>query len=344
MRAVRAVAPGVVALDDVTKPAPGPGDVLVRVRACGICGTDLHWFHGTMALPAVCPGHEIAGEVAEVGAGVRALAPGDAVALEGIVGCETCPPCARGAYHLCQALQVVGMTIPGGLADYVRLPARHCFKTPHGVAPAVAALSEPLAVAVHAIRLAPLERGARVLVLGAGTIGLMGVLAARAAGAGEVVATARRPQQREAALRLGASRVFADDDRAGLETFARASPIDLVLETVGGTADTLATAVAAARPGGTICVLGVFFGAPPLPAARLLVKELTLKGSMVYNRRHGRADFEVVQDLLTAEHERLEGLVTHRVPLDDVARAFAVAADKSSGSIKVTVTTGGASA
>jgi 2-desacetyl-2-hydroxyethyl bacteriochlorophyllide A dehydrogenase len=344
MRAVRAVAPGVVALDAAARPVPGPDEVVVRVRACGICGTDLHWFHGTMALPAVCPGHEIAGEVADVGANVRMLAAGDAVALEGIVGCETCPPCRRGAYHLCQALQVVGMTIPGGLADYVRIPARHCFKTPRGVSPAVAALSEPLAVAVHAIRLAPLEAGARVLVLGAGTIGLMGVLAARAAGAADVIATARRPHQRDAALRLGASRVFADDDRAALEAFVRASPVDLVLETVGGTADTLTTAIAAARPGGTICVLGVFVGSPPLSAARLLVKELTLKGSMVYNRRDGRADFEVVQDLLAREHARLESVVTHRVPLDDVARAFALAADKTSGSIKVTVTTEGASA
>jgi threonine dehydrogenase-like Zn-dependent dehydrogenase len=230
------------------------------------------------------------------------------------------------------------------MRDVSAVRARHCFKTPRGVSSAVAALSEPLAVAVHAIRLAPLERGARVLVLGAGTIGLMSVLAAKAAGAGDVVATARRPQQRAAALQLGASRVFADDDRAALDAFARASPIDLVLETVGGSADTLATPVVTARPGGTICVLGVFFGTPAFSAARLLVKELTLRGSMVYNRRHGRADFEVVQDLLAGEHERLESVVTHRIPLDDVARAFATAADKSSGAIKVTVTTEGASA
>jgi 2-desacetyl-2-hydroxyethyl bacteriochlorophyllide A dehydrogenase len=344
MRAVRVAGPGVVALEEVARPTPGPDDVVVRVRACGICGSDLHWFHGTFPTPTVCPGHEIAGEVADVGSAVRDLRAGDAVALEGIVGCAACRYCQAGQYHLCQTLGILGMTIPGGFADYVRAPARHCFRTPPGLSPAVAALSEPLAVAVHGVRLAPVELGARVLVLGAGTIGLMAVVAARAGGAGEVVVTARRPQQREAARRLGADRVFGDDEAGALDAFARESPIDLVIETVGGTADTLTTAAAACRPRGTICVLGVFTGTPALAVTRLVVKELTLKGSMVYNRANGRADFEITQDLLAREHARLESIVTHRVPLAAVASAFALAADKTSGCIKVTVTDGGYSA
>jgi 2-desacetyl-2-hydroxyethyl bacteriochlorophyllide A dehydrogenase len=344
MRAVRASAPGEVHLEEVARPEPGPEDVVVRVRACGICGTDLHWYHGTFPLPAVCPGHEIAGEVAAAGAAVRTLREGDAVALEGIVGCMQCASCRSGSYHLCRALGIVGMTMAGGFADYVRIPARHCFRTPAGISAGVAALSEPLAVAVHGVRIAAMERGARVLVLGAGTIGLMAIVAARAAGAGEVVATARRPQQKTAARYLGAARVFGDDEGGALTAFARESPVDLVIETVGGAADTLPVATGACRPGGTICVLGVFLGAPTLPATQLVVKELTLKGSMVYNRAAGRADFEITQDLLTREPLRLESVVTHRVPLDDVARAFALAADKTSGSIKVTVTDEGAPA
>jgi L-iditol 2-dehydrogenase len=338
MRAVRASAPGQVRLEEVARPEPGPEDVVVRVRACGICGTDLHWYHGTMPLPAVCPGHEMAGEVAAAGAAVRTVREGDAVALEGIVGCMQCPSCRGGSYHLCRALGIIGMTLPGGFADYVRLPARNCFRTPPGLSAAVAALSEPLAVAVHGVRIAGMERGARVLVLGAGTIGLMAIVAARAAGAGEVLITARRPQQQTAARHLGAARVFGDEERAALAAFAQDSPVDLVIETVGGTADTLPVAAGACRAGGTICVLGVFLGAPTLPAVQLVVKELTLKGSMVYNRPAGLADFELTQDLLAREHSRLEAVVTHRVPLDDVARAFALAADKTSGSIKVTVT------
>jgi 2-desacetyl-2-hydroxyethyl bacteriochlorophyllide A dehydrogenase len=338
MRAVRARAPGEIHLEEVARPDPGPEDVVVRVRACGICGTDLHWYHGTFPVPGVCPGHEIAGEVAAAGARVRTLREGDAVALEGIVGCAECAACRSGAYHLCRRLGIVGMTIPGGFADYVCLPARHCFPTPHGVPAPIAALSEPLAVAVHGVRLASLDLGARVLVLGAGTIGLMAVVAARAGGAGEVVVTARRSQQREAARRLGADRVFGDTEGAALDAFAREFPIDVVIETVGGTADTLAVAIGACRPGGTICVLGVFTGTMPLAPTMLVAKELTVKGSMVYNRRDGRADFEITQDLLAREQARLDGVVTHRLPLAEVARAFALAADKTSGSIKVTVT------
>lgn len=339
MRALRAYGPGEIALEEVLRPEPGPDDVVVRVRACGICGTDLHWYHGAFPAPPVCPGHEIAGDVAAAGGNVRELREGDAVALEGIAGCGQCAACRSGSYHLCRALGIIGMTLPGGFADYVCIPARHCFRTPPGLSSAVAALSEPLAVSVHGVRLAAPDMGARVLVLGAGTIGLMAVVAARAAGAGEVVVTARRPQQREAALRLGADRVFADTESAELDAFARDKPIDVVLETVGGTAaDTLTTAINTCRPGGTISVLGLFMGMIPVAPALLLAKELTLKGSMVYNRRDGRADFEITQDLLAREQARLESVVTHRVPLDDAGRAFALAADKTSGSIKVAIT------
>jgi 2-desacetyl-2-hydroxyethyl bacteriochlorophyllide A dehydrogenase len=338
MRALRAHAPGEVRLEEAPRPEPGPGDVVVRVRACGICGTDLHWFHGTFPVPAVCPGHEIAGEIAAAGAHVRGLREGDAVALEGVVGCAECAPCRSGAYHLCRTLGIIGMTLPGGFADYVRIPARHCFRTPPGVSAPVAALSEPLAVAVHGVRLAPVAIGARVLVLGAGTIGLMAVLAARAGGAGEILVTARRPQQRDTARRLGADRVFGDTETAALEAAARETPIDVVIETVGGAADTLAQAIGACRAGGTICVLGVFTGTVPLAPTALVAKELTVKGSMVYNRRDGRADFEITQDLLAREHGRLEAVVTHRLPLAEAACAFALAGDKTSGSIKVTLT------
>ncbi|HWP66076.1 MAG TPA: alcohol dehydrogenase catalytic domain-containing protein [Candidatus Limnocylindria bacterium] len=338
MRALRAAAPGELVLDEVPRPDPGPDDVVVRVRACGICGTDLHWYHGAFPAPPVCPGHEIAGEVAAVGSAVRALREGDAVALEGVIGCGECAACRSGSYHLCGALGIVGLTVPGGFADYVRIPARHCFRTSAGLAPAIAALSEPLAVAVHGVRLAPVSIGARVLVLGAGTIGLMAVLAARAGGAGEILVTARRPQQREAARQLGADRVFGDTDRDALAAAARETPVDVVIETVGGTADTLDVAIGACRAGGTICVLGVFTGTQPIAPTALVAKELTLRGSMVYNRRDGRADFEITQDLLAREHARLERVVTHRVPLAEAARGFALAADKASGSIKVTVT------
>jgi len=326
-------------VDDVPRPVVGPDDVVVAVRSCGICGSDLHWWHGELMQPLACPGHEIAGEVAEVGAAVTALREGDHVALEGIASCGTCSWCRAGTYNYCRSMGIVGMTIPGGFADFVRIPARHCFPIPAGLGFAAAALSEPLGVAVHGVRLAGVTIGQRVLVLGAGTIGLAAVIAARASGAGEVLVTARRPQQRAAALALGAHRVLDDADDAGLREAAQESPLDVVIETVGGSADTLATAAATCRPGGVIVVLGVFTTSVPFPALHVVARELRVQGAMVYNRVGSRADFEIVQDLLARDGRRIgETLVTHRFALDDIAAAFRTAADKTSGSIKVTIT------
>jgi len=338
MRAAFCRGPGTLALDDVERPDPGPGDVVVRVRNCGICGSDLHWWHDQMMLPPVCPGHEIAGEVADVGAGVTALRAGDRVAVEGIASCGTCRYCLAGDYQRCLAIGVVGMTIPGGFADYIRMPARHCFRVPEGVDFATAALSEPLGVAVHGVRISGLQIGQRVAILGAGTIGLMAIVAARAGGAGEIIVTARRPQQKAAALALGADRVVDDADPGGLLGDAIDAPIDLVVETVGGTADTLDTAVAACRPGGIICVLGAFTGSPTFPALFVLAKELRIQGSFVYSRAGARADFDIVLDILRRHGKQIgETLITHRYPLDRIVDAFRTAADKTTGSIKVTI-------
>src|SRR5437867_5773882 len=216
MRAAFCRGVGNLVLEEVDRPVPGPEEVVVRVRNCGICGSDLHWYHDQMMIPHVCPGHEIAGEVAEVGAGVAVLKAGDAVAIEGIASCGTCRYCIAGDYQRCLAIGVVGMTIPGGFAEYIKMPARHCFRVPEGVDFPTAALSEPLGVAVHGVRLAGLQIGQRVAVLGAGTIGLMAVVAARAGGAGEFVVVAGRPQQTAAAPALGAARVVDDRDARGV--------------------------------------------------------------------------------------------------------------------------------
>jgi len=339
MRSVVARGTKRLVVDEVPRPDPGPGEVLVAVRSCGICGSDLHWWHGEMPAPNVCPGHEIAGVVAAAGRGVTSVREGDRVALEGMASCGTCRACLAGDYNVCPRVGFLGMTVPGGFADYVALPARHCFPIAPGVDFPTAALSEPLAVAVHGVRIAGLRIGQRVAVLGAGTIGLMAVVAARAGGAGEVIVTARRPQQKAAALALGADRVVDPDDVEGLLGNPLEQPIDLVVETVGGTADTLQTAALACRPGGTICLLGVYTHAPVFPAVFAVVKELRILGSIVYNRAGARADFEIGQDLLARRGADVaRTVVTHRFPLPAIGEAFETAADKTTGSIKVSIT------
>ncbi|HYD48565.1 MAG TPA: zinc-binding dehydrogenase, partial [Terriglobales bacterium] len=234
--------------------------------------------------------------------------------------------------------EVIGNSLDGGFAEYLRVPSYALFRLPDAVDFEVGSLTEPLAVAVHALRLQPLTLGDRVLVLGAGTIGLMSVAAAKAAGAGEIWVRARHPHQAEAALRLGTTRVFlgAQAD-AELSSAAHADAVDLVVETVGGHADTINDGLHLVRRGGTIVVLGVFSASPQINAIALVVKEVRLIGSMTYGRQGTRADFDRALAMLAADPERFRSLITHRLPLTDIQTGFEAAADKHSGSLKVTI-------
>jgi len=331
-------APNEFELREVARLVPQAGEVVVRVRSCGICGSDLHFFCGGFPPPPVCPGHEISGEVADVGDGVARLRPGDRVAVEPLVVCRECWACRTGDYQLCRRLRILGTMADGGFAEYVRVPAYALFPLPAPVDCEVGALTEPLAVTVHGVRLAGVRLGQRVLVLGAGTIGLLAVAAAKAAGAADIWITARHAHQGAAAAALGATRVFAGADAAAeLSALAHQEPIDAVVETVGGTADTLNDALHFVRPAGCIVVLGVFTTPPSLNALSLILKEVRIIGSLTYGRPGPRADFDVALALLADQPERFRALITHRFPLTEIGRGFEAAADKRSGSIKVAI-------
>ncbi len=327
--------PGKMELRQIARPEPIPGRVLVKVRNCGICGSDLHWYGGGFPVPAVCPGHEISGEVAEVGAGVEGFAPGDRVAVEPAITCGRCPACRAGDYEICADFKILGTHDAGGFAEYLAMPAYALFKLPDDLDWPTAALTEPLAVGVHGVRLGTVRLGDRVLVLGAGTIGLLTALAARAAGAAEVLITARHPHQRQAAERFGA-RPFSDggDD---LQAYAFEHPIDVTVETVGGTADTLNQAIFCTRPGGRVVVLGAFTCQPQINALVLMLKEIRLIGSLMYGRNGARADFDVALEVLRQNRDAAAALITHRLPLRRIDEGFRTAADKKEQSIKVTI-------
>jgi (R,R)-butanediol dehydrogenase/meso-butanediol dehydrogenase/diacetyl reductase len=338
MRAASYQGPRVVALRDVPRPQPGPGEVLVRVRACGICGSDLHRYRGGGLGSGAVPGHEIAGEVAALGPGVSGWEIGAPVAVEPLVTCRACTLCTRGDYQLCRRRLLLGVGRDGGLAEYVAVPVYTLFPLPADLPFPVAALAEPTAVAVHAVRLLGVQPGERVLVQGSGSIGLLTALAARAAGA-QVVATARYPHQAAAAHRFGVTRVFPADGPGARELadFAAAEPFDAVIETVGGEADTLVQAPTLVRPGGRVCVVGIFFQPPRLNAFATVLNEVRLVGAATYGRAAGVADFERAIALVAAHRDLVSGLITHRFPLAEIARAYATADDKASHALKVTV-------
>lgn len=323
-----------ITLRETDAPRPAAGDVLVRVSVCGICGSDLHFYGGSFpSAPNVSPGHEFAGEVAELGEGATGFAVGDRVAVEPLRSCRTCEYCTTGRYHLCRKHVLFGTAEAGALAEYIAVPAYTLYRLPDEIDFDVGALTEPLAVCVHGLHLANIRAGERVLVMGCGTIGVLSVLAARAMGA-EVTAVYRHDHQGEAALAAGATRIVRDGETAGLER----DGIDVVVETVGGHAPTLAQALGIVRPGGRISVLGVFTQPATLNALALVLKEVTIVGGITYCHPGLRSDFDVALGILRDNPDRARAIITHRFPLAEAAKAFATAADKSTKSLKVQVT------
>lgn len=339
MRAVIWGESGALVPTTLPVPEPGPGEVRVRVRACGICGSDLHLRSIRFVQRGLAPGHEFAGTVDALGAGVAGIAVGDAVAVEPLQSCGRCDECRRGFDAICAEGKLLGVHVHGGFAEYAIAAARRVFAVPADLDPRVAALAEPMAVAVRGLRRGGLVPGQRVLVLGAGPVGLLAALAARALGAGEVWISARHAAQAQLAKDFGATRVLGEAEvtPAELARAGAAASFDLVLETVGGSADTLDVAAAAVRRAGTVTVLGMFVAPVRLDTFPLLLKEATLAWSFCYGRNGEPCDFAEATRLLAAERERAARLATHAVPLADAERAFALAADRRAGTIKVSV-------
>jgi (R,R)-butanediol dehydrogenase/meso-butanediol dehydrogenase/diacetyl reductase len=315
-------------------PSAGAGEVVLRVRACGICGTDLHFYHGDLpAMASLSPGHEFSGEVVELGDGVEGFAEGERVAVEPIIRCGRCTYCQTGQYQLCPKRVLIGAFHQGALAEYIVVPAYTLYRLPDELDFDLGAFAEPMAVSVHGVHLANVSAGDKVLVLGTGTIGLTSIMAARAAGAGEIIATYRHEHQGKAALAVGADRIVSPDEVDPLQS----ESIDVVIETIGGKAPTLEQALHVVRLGGWISVLGLFTQNVPLNALSLMRKEARIVGGITYCRPGHHSDFDVALGILKVNQESARALITHKFALDDVAKAFETAADKSSGSIKVQV-------
>lgn len=301
-------------------PAPGPDQVRVAVAWCGLCGTDLlEYREGPIEIPTqphpvtggrapVVLGHEVAGWVDEVGAGVTGLAPGALVALNALIPCGRCALCTGGAYHLCPHFGHIGMSADGGLAELVTVPARMVVAAPEGLDLAVAALAEPFAVAWHLARRLdpPGGRDAReALIVGAGSIGLATALILRAEG--DAVTVVDVGGERLAVPHaLGLATRRADPDPP-------ASAADLTVDCTG-TGPGFALACAAARPGGTVGLAGLPGAPVPFDLAAAAKRELTLVGSMSHQTS---ADLRPALAFLAGHAEEAAALITGRVALPD---------------------------
>lgn len=335
MQAVRWHARGDVRVEEVPPPPPpGPGEVQLQVLWCGICGTDLEeWLDGPLFIPAAGPlilGHEFAGVVVAAGDGVTELALAQRVAVDTILYCGRCHWCRRGEVIRCPQLGALGLHVDGGLAPLCNAPARMCLPVPDSVADDEAALAEPLAVAVRALRRGGLRPGERVAVVGLGAVGLLVVQAAAAFGAQSVAVIEPLPERRALAMRLGADRYVPPDDAAELEA-------DVAVECAGSPA-AVQTAVRALRAGGRAVVLGI--GTRPVQVAPmdLVVGEKSIIGSLSHVWDD---DFRIALRLLGRGAVQAAPLITDRIPVSAaVTGGLALLRDEPGKHVKILVQPG----
>ena len=316
---------------------PGPGEVVIKNMVCGVCGTDVHIFHGEPGSadvnPPVVLGHEYSGEVVEVGEGVTALKPGDHVTVDPNIYCGECVYCRNGKKQLCETMQAVGVTRDGGFGEYSLVPAAQAFKLGDSVPYEAGAMAEPVACCLHGIDLAGIKAGDRVCIVGGGAIGLIMLQLAKLSGASSLVLSEPNEKRRQVALSLGADAAIdptAPDARSAYEA-ALGDGADVVIECVGNNA-AVKSAFQLAKKGATI----VLFSVPKveatfdLPLFDVYKKELTIKGSFVNPDTHERA-----VRLINSGKLDFTSIITHRFNLDQLPEAIAM--QMSSESIKVVV-------
>ena len=329
-------APGDIRVEEVPVASPGPDEVLLKVAACGVCGSDIPRMlrNGGYVMPIIC-GHEFSGHVAELGPGVTGLAVGDLVSVPPLIPCRHCDFCARGDFGLCENYDYFGSRNDGAYAQYVVAPVQNLLPMPAGIDPRAAAMLDPAAIALHALWKTGLRTGHRVLVVGAGPIGLFAVQWARLAGASEVVTIDLSEEKAAMAREAGAT--------AAVRTHEEASALagrgfDIVLESAG-VAVTANLAASLVGPQGH----AVFVGIPHAPVElsketwnRFLRLEITLHGAWnSFSAPFPGDEWRTAAAKLASGELRWEFMITHELPLAALPGMMKTLGDRSEFSAKV---------
>lgn len=324
-------------LREVPIPEPGPGEVLIKVEATTICGTDVHiytwdeWAAGRVRPPYVF-GHEFSGEVVETGIGVTHVAVGDRVSAETHIVCGSCPQCRRGEAHVCLNTEIIGVDRNGCFAEYAVMPAENLWKNPAGVPADVASAMEPMGNAVHTALSGPIA-GRTVAVIGCGPIGVMAVAVAKAAGAVAVIALDINEYRLELAQKMGATHLVHSGEEDPVEqvrTITTGYGVDVVLE-MSGNPTAIRQGFAMLTFGGRVSMLGL----PTRPLQLDVAEEIVFKGAQVHGIV-GRRMYETWQQtagFLASGQVDLTPMITHRFSLEDYEQAFAQMMSGKSGKV-----------
>ncbi len=312
-------------LVDVPQPSPGSGEVLIRVAACGICGSDVHGYDGSSGrrIPPIVMGHEAAGVVAEVGAGVHSWRPGDRVTFDSTVSCGECAFCRRGDVNLCERREVLGVSCgeyrrAGAFAEYLIVPERILYALPDAMPFAEAAMLEAISVALHAVRMAGVQGGETALIVGAGMIGLLTLQAARIAGCSRVLVADIDATRLRMAEVLGADEVLqlsgAEMSREVLRRTA--AGVDVALEAVGRE-ETVTAAIESVAKGGTVVLIGNISPRVSIPLQTVVSRQLRLQGTAASSGEYPQAI-----ELVASGKIKVKPLISAVAPLEEGPRWF----------------------
>lgn len=327
-----------LAVEEVADKKAGPGEVLIQVKYCGICGTDIHIFQGeggsTDVVPPLVPGHEFSGIVAAVGEGVTSVKVGDRVCGDPNDMCGECYFCKNGQQHFCLHNQAVGVTADGGFAEYVVMREKQVYQIPDHLSFIKAAMVEPISCCLHGIDLCRIKAGDTVLVIGGGPIGIIMLQMAKNAGAAKVILSEPVAEKRELALSLGADMAI-DPIHEEIDQILKSScrNVDKVIECVGSTR-TQADAIRLAGRGAVIMYFGL--AAPgesfPIKPEDIFKKELTITSSYI-----NPYTFERAIQILDGERVDVERIITNIVPLEQIAEVFTHPEYRTTGKVMIQI-------
>jgi L-iditol 2-dehydrogenase len=321
-----------IRIENVPLPKIKDDEVLVKVKAVSICGSDLHAYRGVSKrrIPPLVMGHEFSGEIVEVGKKVKNLSMGERVVVEPIVSCGTCRLCRLGRNNICENLQLVGLHLSGAFSEYVSVPAKKCYTLPKTVSFEEASLVEPLAVAVHAVHLASLEKNVAIAIIGSGAIGLMILQVAKNRGIRKIVVLDTLDYRLALAQKLGATTIINVKKEDPVTEVLAHGGANTVFEAVGHQ-KTVQQALSMVKKGGKVVIIGMLEATMELGMLDVTVKEIEIRGSYGYTSN----DFKQALILIAKGKVKVKPLITHVLPLHDIAKGFDILSKGTENVIKV---------